>query len=58
MSGVQNEIRERETCDWGDRTLILPIVNHVWRQNYLHAGAHLNYYIVQLTRMWHFGMII
>ena len=43
--------------DWGDRTNILPIVNHVWRQDYLHAGAQVNYLIVWLTWMWDFGMI-
>ena len=52
-----NEIKERETGDCENRTHILPIVNRVWRYAYLHAGAHVNYYIVRLTRMWRFGMI-
>ena len=58
MSGVETEIRDRETGDWEDQTHILPTVNHVWRHSYLHAGAHVNYYIVRLTRMWRFGMMI
>ena len=29
MSGVKNEIRERETGDWRDRTHILLIMTHV-----------------------------
>ena len=44
--------------EWVDRTHILPIMNCIWRQDNLHIGAHVNYYTVQLTRTWHFGMII
>ena len=35
-----------------------PIMNHVWRHDYLHAGSHINYYILRLIRMWRFGIMI
>ena len=50
--------RGRETGDWENQTHIQTIVNHVWRQDYLHAGVHVNYHIARLTWMWNFGMII
>ena len=38
--------------------IILPIMNCVWHQDYQQADVHVNYHIVQLTWMWHFGLII
>ena len=48
----------RETGSWGDRSHIFPIVNRVWCQYVLRAGAPVNYHFVWFRDWSECGMII